>query len=638
MTLLAGENIVKQFDDRTLFDNLSFSINEKDRIGLVGPNGIGKTTLFEMMAGHARPDSGVVVRARGCSIAYVEQEFGEEEENPLFDYVRSARSDLLDLKSEIETIEKELLDQPESESLLEKLGDLQHRFEASGGYDFDAEIRIILVGLGFPKNRFHNRLREFSGGEKSRAALARILAGNDTLLLLDEPTNHLDIDSTIWLEEYLQGLDKAYIIVSHDRTFLTNTVEKVWEISSRKIEQYFNGFALYLEERDQRKALQRHLHRHQQEEIKRIEDFIQKNIAGQKTKQAKSRRKYLARMKRIELPESEAKAPTFSVDSGERSHNLVLATDAVSFGYGNHALVREVSFNLYRGDRVGFIGKNGSGKTTVLKTIIGELEPVEGSIKVGRKVDPAYFDQELSELDENNNVLDELWLVDPMCEAGRLRGFLAKFGFTGDDVFKKVAVLSGGEKTKLALAKLMFKPANLLIFDEPTNHLDLDSRQALEEALREYTGTFLVVSHDRYFLDRVTEKIMAIEDNRIRTYPGGYSYYKEKKESEKPPPVKKSTDPGKLQQYMEFKKQSQVKGRLKKELRSVRSKIADHEKQLSRLDKDINYNIPKTDWQKLAEASEDKSRIEVELLGLYNRLEELERLNAEYTDADGESD
>ncbi|UCD95543.1 MAG: ABC-F family ATP-binding cassette domain-containing protein [Candidatus Zixiibacteriota bacterium] len=638
MTLLAGENIVKQFDDRILFDNLTFSINEKDRIGLVGPNGIGKTTLFEIMAGRARPDSGSVVRARGCLIAYVEQELGEEENNPLFDYVRSARSNLLELKSEIELTEKKLLDQPESGDLLEKLGDLQHRFEASGGYDFDSEIRIILTGLGFSENRFHNRLREFSGGEKSRAALARILAGRDNLLLLDEPTNHLDLDSTIWLEEYLKGLDKAYIIVSHDRTFLTNTVEKVWEISSRKIEQYFNGFAQYLEERDQRKVLQRHLHKHQQEEIRRIEDFIRRNIAGQKTRQAKSKQKYLKRMKRIELPESESRAPSFSVNSGERPHNLVLAADSVSFGYGNHALVREVDFNLYRGERVGLIGKNGSGKTTVLKTILGDLEPVEGSIKVGRKVDPAYFDQELSELDENNSILDELWLVDPMCEAGRLRSFLAKFGFTGDDVFKKVAVLSGGEKTKLALAKLMFKPANLLIFDEPTNHLDLDSRQALEEALREYTGTFLVVSHDRYFLDRVTEKIMAIEGDRIRTYAGGYSYYKEKKESEKPPPAKKPTDPEKVQQYVEFKKLSQAKGRIKKEHRSVTSKIADHERKLARLEKDINYNIPKTDWQKLAEASEEKSRIEVELFGLYNRLEELERLNAEYSDADGQSD
>jgi ATP-binding cassette subfamily F protein 3 len=637
MTLLSGENICKQFNDKILFDNLSFSINESDRIGLVGPNGIGKTTLFEIMAGRAGPDMGSVVRARGCSIAYVEQELGKEEDRALFDYVCSARSDLLELKSEIESIERKLLNQPEAANSLERLGELQHRFEVSGGYGFESEVRIILAGLGFPENRFHNRLRDFSGGEKSRAALARILAGRDNLLLLDEPTNHLDIDSTIWLEEYLKDLDKAYIIVSHDRTFLTNTIEKVWEISARRIEQYFNGFENYLEEREQRRAMQRHLHKHQQEEIRRIEDFIRRNIAGQKTKQAKSKQKYLNRIKRIELPESGYKTPAFSVDSGERSYNLVLSARSVSFGYGNHALVTEASFDLYRGDRAGFIGKNGSGKTTVLKTIIGELEPVEGAVKVGRKVEAAYFDQELSDLDECNSIIDELWLVDPICEAGRLRSFLARFGFTGDDVFKKVAVLSGGEKTKLALAKLMFKPANLLIFDEPTNHLDLDSRQALEEALLDYEGTFLVVSHDRYFLDRVTEKIMAIENGRMTSYAGNYSYYKEKKEAAKPPPRKKPTDPDKARQYVEFRKLSQARSRIRKELRSVTSKIADFERQVTRLERDISHNIPKADWQKLAEASEEKSNIEVKLLKLYNRLEELERLNAEYSDADGQS-
>jgi len=638
MTLLSGENITKQYEDRTLFENLSFSINESDRIGLVGPNGIGKTTLFEIITGKVSTDSGNVTKAKGSSIAYLEQEFGESENLNLFDFVCSARNDLLTLRSEIENIQKELTDQPDSTELLDKLGDCQHNFEAAGGYDFETEIKIILIGLGFTENRFHNQLSVFSGGEKNRAALAKMLAGRQNLLLLDEPTNHLDIESTIWLEEYLRGQDKAYIIVSHDRAFLSNTIDKIWEISGRKIDQYYNGFDSYLVEREERLRLVRHQFRHQQEEIKRIEDFIRRNMAGQKTKQAQSKQKYLSRIKRIDLPKSEYKAPTFNVESSGRSFNLVLGVESASFGYGHHALVRDVNFNLYRGDRLGFIGPNGTGKTTVLKTILGELEAIEGSVSIGRNVDAAYFDQELSDLDENNSIIDELWMLDPLIEAGRLRGFLARFGFSGEDVFKKIRVLSGGEKTKLSLAKILFKPANLLIFDEPTNHLDIDSRHALEEGLNNYQGTFIVVSHDRYFLDQVTDRILALENGRAVIYGGNYSYYKEKKEAETAVPVKKTTLPEKIQQYAEFKKLSQARGRIKKELRSVKSKIEDHEKRMARLEREIRYNIPKSDWQKLADVSKEKSSTEDTILELYDRLEELEKLDAQYSDADGKPD
>jgi ATP-binding cassette subfamily F protein 3 len=488
--------------------------------------------------------------------------------------------------------------------------------------------------LGFPENRFHNQLGDFSGGEKNRAALAKILAGKSTLLLLDEPTNHLDIESTIWLEEYLKGLDRAYLIVSHDRMFLSNTIQKVWEISSGKINQYFNGFDGYLTEREERKRLLAHRYRHQQEEIKRIEDFIRRNMAGQKTKQAQSRQKYLSKIKRISLPDAEKTKPTFSLDSGQRSFNLVLSVEKASFGYGNHALVKDVNFNIYRGDRVGLIGLNGSGKTTILKSILGDLDIIDGSAEIGRKVDVAYFDQELSDLEKNNTILDELWLVDPRAEAGTLRSFLARFGFQGDDIFKKIKVLSGGEKTKLVLAKLLFFPANFLIFDEPTNHLDIDSRQALEGALQDYTGTILVVSHDRFFLDQVTDRIIAVEKGNINIYHGNYSYYKDKHEASGEIVEKKSTDPEKIDQYTEFKKLSQKKGKIKKELRSTQSKIKDHETILHRLEDDIRHNIPRSDWGKLAAASQEKSRIEDLLLELYNRLEELEKLNAEYFDTE----
>jgi len=632
MTLLAGENILKQYNNLKIFEELSFSVGANDRIGLVGPNGVGKTTLFEIMTGNIRPDQGLIVKPRNCLIGYLEQEAVGYDETLLFDFVSTARDDLLKLKADIDLIARELEENPGSVKTIEKLGEYQHRFENEGGYALESEIKIILAGLGFPENRFRSRMSSFSGGEKNRASLARLLAGRSNLLLLDEPTNHLDIESTIWLEEYLKGLDKAYIIVSHDRTFLANTVDKIWEITSKKIDQYFNGFDNFLAEREERKRLQKHIYFHQQEEIKRIEDFIRRNMAGQKTRQAQSKQKFLERMEKIRLPEAERITPSFSLDSGQRSHNLVLAIEKASFGYGHHSLVSNVNLNIYRGDRVGLIGVNGSGKTTILKTILREIEPIEGMVQIGDKVDAAYFDQELSDLNDDNTVLDELWQVDPLAEAGRLRSFLARFGFRGEDVFKKVSILSGGEKTKLALAKLLFLPANFLIFDEPTNHLDIDSRQALEDALINFNGTFLVVSHDRYFLDRVTRKIAAIESGSVRIYGGNYSYYKEKTATEKPAPKKRVAAREKILEYEEFKKESRFRGRLKKQLQSTESKIKDYESILTELEKDINYNIPKADWEKLAEAAQKKSSIEEELLRLYSKLDKLKKTDAENSD------
>lgn len=632
MTLLAGENITKEFQGHTIIRDLSFSINDGDRIGLVGPNGIGKTTLFEIMAGRMSPDRGQMAPARECRISYLEQDTPDRDRMTLFDYAASARQDLKKMKAEIDAAASELETDPGANKLVEKLGELQHRFELAGGYEFEAELKIILVGLGFPETRFRNRLAGFSGGEKNRASLARLLAGVSNLLLLDEPTNHLDIDSTIWLENYLAELDKAYVIVSHDRAFLSATVAKVWEISGLKIDQYFNGFDNYLAERRDRRRLQEHHFRHQQEEIGRIEDFIRRNMAGQKTKQAQSKQKYLARMKRIELPEAEKEAPSFALESSGRSYNQVLAVEKASFGYGHERLFDSPVFNLYRGDRVGLIGPNGCGKTTLLKTVLGQLEPLAGTVRIGQKVDVAYFDQELAELDEKNTILDELWQIDLLAEAGRLRSFLARFGFRGDDVFKKVAILSGGEKTKLALAKLLFKPANFLIFDEPTNHLDIDARQALEEALVGFNGSCLIVSHDRYFLDRVVEKIATIEDDRLIVYDGNYSFYRDKKAAGKKAPDKGEKDPDRRREYLDFKRVSQEKGRLKKELRSTRSKIKDHEKRLAELEKEVAFNIPKTDWERLAETAAEKARLESALLELYEKLEYLEKADAEYID------
>lgn len=626
MTLLAAENIFKRYNDQVIFDGVSFTINSSDRIGLVGRNGIGKTTLFELLAGSIEADTGTITRAKNCLLDYVPQDKTAVREISLFDFVASARQDLLDMRRRITVLEEQLSVAPDDRDSLRQIGELQHAFESAGGFTFETEVRLILEGLGFERERHRERMANFSGGEKNRAALAMALAGRGNLLLLDEPTNHLDIESTIWLEDYLGKTDRAYMIVSHDRAFLNNTVGRVWEIQFGKIQQYVGSFDRYLEERRERRRLQEHHYRHQQEEIKRIEDFVRRNMAGQKTKQAQSKLKYLSRINRIPPPRSEGAGPSIEMKSSGRSFAHVLEIRELELGYGNAPVVEQVAFDVYRGEKVGLIGRNGSGKTTLLKALLGELAPMSGDIRLGHNVDVAYFDQELEELREGATVLDNLWEVDPMVEAGRMRSFLGRFGFSGEDCFKMVSTLSGGERTKLALAKLLYHPANFLIFDEPTNHLDIDSREALEDALREFEGSCLIVSHDRHFLDRVVDRIVHIADGFATIYNGGYSYFAQKRAESAQIQAAAAPKPDKSkskESYLAFKAASKARAKIKKAIKSTQSRIADHERELERLEADIADGIPRTDWEALENASRRKAEIENDLLELYETLEQL---------------
>ncbi len=623
MTLLTAEKISKKFSDQVILDHTSFTIQADDRIGLVGKNGIGKTTLLEIIADELEIDSGVMNRSKSCRIDYIQQDKTEYFDLSLFDFAASARTDLLTMRQEINALQEYLSTRPHDKDSLTRLGQLQSKFELEGGFSFESEVKIILIGLGFEHHRFHEPLKNFSGGEKNRAGLARALAGNGNLLLLDEPTNHLDIESTTWLEEYLSKCDKSYLIISHDRSFLTATVEQIWEITYGRIESYRGSFEKYLVERAERKRLHEHRYKHQQEEIKRIEEFVRRNIAGQKTKQAQSKLKYLNRIKRLPPSLTERQTARVPVQSSGRSFAHVLSVEGVSLGYTQSTIVKEASFDIYRGDRVGLIGRNGSGKTTILKALIGELAPMCGEIKLGANVDVAYFDQELADLNSEANVLDTVWEMDPSAEIGKMRSFLARFGFTGEDSFKLVASLSGGEKTKLSLARLLYHPANFLIFDEPTNHLDLDSREALEDALKDYDGSCLIVTHDRYFLDQVVDRIFYLNDGRLKVYDGNYTYFREKT-AEPVAPVK-AKDGASKEAYLMFKEKSKRLARHKKKIQSTKSKITDLEKELEQLEEDIRHTIPKSDWEKLHEASRRKHELEEQILSLYATLENMER-------------
>ncbi len=569
------------------------------------------------------PDTGTVTRSNSCRIDYITQDKNNLQDITLFDYVAAARQDLLDMRHEITTLQEHLALHASDNASLERLGHLQPKFEAEGGFTFEHEISVILEGLGFDKERHNDRMIEFSGGEKNRAGLARVLAGRGNLLLLDEPTNHLDIESTTWLEEYLAKTNKAYLIISHDRAFLSATVQNIWEIQFGKLHFYTGGFEKYLVERAERKRLHEHHYKHQQEEIKRLEEFVRRNMAGQKTKQAQSKLKYLSRIKRIPPPLADKSSQTIRMQSSRRSYAHILEVRDVVLGYGAAAVVEDVNFDMYRGEKVGVIGRNGSGKSTLLKSLIGEIAPIAGEIRLGSNVDVAYFDQELTDLNPELSVLDSLWELDPTAEVGKIRSFLARFGFTGEDSFKLVKSLSGGEKTKLSLAKLLYHPVNFIIFDEPTNHLDIDSREVLEKALQEYDGTCLIVSHDRHFLDSVVNRIFYINDGALTIYDGGYSYFKEKTTvmAVPKPKVAKSKEA-----YLAFKEKSKQKARHKKQLQATRIKISDLETELAALEDDIHNNIPKTDWEKLNQAIERKKEIEEQLLELYVTLEQLEKV------------
>ena len=623
MTLLTADRISLRYHERYVLNELSFALTETDRVGLVGKNGCGKTSLFEILVGHIEPTFGSVFRANTCTLEYAEQELNRVGDWSLFDFVASARSDLLEAREKLAQVQERLTASPGDFDLLEQLGALQVKFETEGGFSFENEITAILEGLGFLRERHRDRLVDFSGGEKNRAGLARVLAGRANLLLLDEPTNHLDIESTCWLEEYLKASGKAYVVVSHDRAFLQAVVDKVWELVDGRLAFYTGGLERYLSEREARRRQHAHAYRHQQEEIKRLEEFVRRNMAGQKTRQAQSKLKYLSRIKRLPPPREETRAAAIRVTSSGRSFAHVLAVAGATVAYDGEPVLREVSFDLYRGDHVGLIGRNGSGKTTLLKALVGELTPVEGEILLGNNVDVAYFDQELSNLDLQQTVLDSIWELDTTAEMGAIRSFLARFGFSGDDSLQMVSSLSGGEKTKLSLARLLYHPSNFIIFDEPTNHLDMDSREALEEALIQYDGSCLVVSHDRHFLNRVANRILHVDNGSIRTYDGNYQYFRDKTTSNAPPvepkPTKSKDD------FLAFKELSRQRGRLKKALKDTREQIGQTEAALERLGQDLAGNIPGSDWEALQAAIQRQRDLEESLLRLYSLLEELER-------------
>lgn len=620
MALLSVEKLGKRISAECSLVDISLSVNAGERIALAGRNGAGKTSLLNILVGKDRADSGEIHRAKDLHIDYVEQELDRFDSLTLLEFVSDARADLKVLESNLRKLENLLAESPTDEALTRRYDQAQRRFESDGGFEFQTELEITLAALGFERARWEASLRSFSGGERNRAALARALLGRGRLLFLDEPTNHLDIQSTVWLEGILKETDRAYVVVSHDRTFLNNIIEKVWDLAFGALDIYPGNFDSYVSQSVERRLQRERNFQRQKEFIAKTEAFIRKNLAGQKTKQAQSRRKQLAKLKRIEAPKNELRTARMSVATAARSFSHILELSKLSVGYGDTPLIECAEMNLYRGETVGLIGPNGSGKSTLVRTIMGALEPLSGSARIGSKVEVGYFDQTLANVESDLEVIEHLWAVDPQADQRTLRSYLARFGFYGDETLKKAGKLSGGEKTKLSLALLMYQPSNFLIFDEPTNHLDMHSREALQSALAEFSGAALIVSHDRYFLNQVTEKTFAIENSRLHEYAGPYDYYVTKRAEREAQAPEASANKG--SDYQSFKERSRRLSQLEKKIKSVTGKITDHEQELKALDSELAGGIDKSDWEKLSDTQVRKTEIEMNLLELYQQNED----------------
>lgn len=534
MILLQVNNLEKYYGAELILSNIKLELQTRDRAALVGRNGAGKSTLLKIIAGHLSYDGGEILKPKEVTIGYLAQNTGLESNLSIWEEMLSVFEPLRAMERSLRHLEGQMADpfvledQVKYDRVLKEYDQLQVEFKERGGYQYEADIRSVLHGLNFDDHGL--MISSLSGGQKTRLALGKLLLTKPDILILDEPTNHLDIDTLSWLEQYLQGYDGAILIVSHDRYFLDKVVSQVYEVSRKQIRKYTGNYSAYLDLKAANYEREMKLYEKQQQEIASLQDFIQRNLArASTTKRAQSRKKKLDRMEMMDRPLGDEKSASFSFEIEKQSGNDVLTIDSLAVGYDGEKVSEGISFRVYRGESIALVGPNGIGKSTLLKTMIKKLPSLAGTVFYGTNLSIGYYDQEQAELTSNKRVLNELWDDYPLKSEKEIRTVLGNFLFSGDDVLKIVSTLSGGEKARLALAKLMLEKANLLILDEPTNHLDLDSKEVLENALIDYPGTILFVSHDRYFINRIATKVVELSRDGSTEYLGDYDYYVEKK-------------------------------------------------------------------------------------------------------------
>lgn len=625
MIIISLHGISKGYPLGDVLRGIDWEIRSGEKIALLGLNGSGKSTLLGILSGRITADAGSRTVARGARIAEMSQIPERDMAIRLFDYLVAARGDVKALQHRVEDLARELAAAPDDESLHEQLGAAQSELEHAGGYELDNQVERVLTGLGFPRTQWHQVLGHFSGGERTRIELGRLLLTPADLFLLDEPTNHLDIPAVEWLEEFLSAGSVACILVSHDRVLLDRFAGRVAELTSGVLEQYDGNYRYYREERNRRLERRQKAYDLQQAEIHRIEDFIARNIAGQKTKQAQSKRRALAKVERLEAPKEERRTMRLGFETTRTSYREVLTIRDLSIEMGGRRLIDGLSLVVERGDKVGVIGPNGAGKSTLLRAIVGHGVRYDGEIRAGERVEIGYFDQHLEILSGHATVIEEIWDEHPTFEALELRSYLARFLFRGEDVFKPVSALSGGEQCRLALAKLMLTRANFLILDEPTNHLDITAREVLEEALAGFDGTAIVVSHDRRFLDRFTTKILHVAEGGASISLGNYSEWAARRATVSISESSRSeTAPSKAaQEWQERKAQRAEAQRLRRRREQLEDRIARIEERVEALEVELADESVAREWQRLADMTEERKALYNELDALYEELETL---------------
>ena len=532
MIILQANKIERSFAGEVLFDNISLQVDERDRIALVGKNGAGKSTLLKILVGEEEPTSGEINKKRDLSLSYLAQDSRFESSNTIYDEILHVFDDLRKTETALRQMELEMGEKTgaDLEKLMQDYDRLSEEFRQAGGFTYEADIRAILNGFKFDESMWQMKIEELSGGQNTRLALAKMLLEKPNLLVLDEPTNHLDIETIAWLENYLVNYSGALLIVSHDRYFLDKVATITLDLTKHSLDRYVGNYSSFVEQKEQKLLTEAKNYEKQQKEIAALEDFVNRNLVrASTTKRAQSRRKQLEKMERLDKPEAGTKSAHMTFHSDKASGNVVLTVEEAAVGYDDQILSEPINLDIRKMNAVAIVGPNGIGKSTLIKSIVGQIPFIKGEARFGANVEVGYYDQTQSKLTPHNSVLDELWNDFKLTPEVEIRNRLGAFLFSGDDVKKTVGMLSGGERARLLLAKLSMENNNFLILDEPTNHLDIDSKEVLENALIDFDGTLLFVSHDRYFINRVATQVLELSEEGSTLYLGDYDYYLEKK-------------------------------------------------------------------------------------------------------------
>ena len=532
MIILQANKIERSFAGEVLFDNISLQVDERDRIALVGKNGAGKSTLLKILVGEEEPTSGEINKKRDLSLSYLAQDSRFESSNTIYDEMLHVFDDLRKTEKTLRQMELEMGEKTgaDLEKLMQDYDRLSEEFRQAGGFTYEADIRAILNGFKFDESMWQMKIEELSGGQNTRLALAKMLLEKPNLLVLDEPTNHLDIETIAWLENYLVNYSGALLIVSHDRYFLDKVATITLDLTKHSLDRYVGNYSSFVEQKEQKLLTEAKNYEKQQKEIAALEDFVNRNLVrASTTKRAQSRRKQLEKMERLDKPEAGIKSAHMTFHSDKTSGNVVLTVEEAAVGYDDQVLSEPINLDIRKMNAVAIVGPNGIGKSTLIKSIVGQIPFIKGEARFGANVEVGYYDQTQSKLTPHNSVLDELWNDFKLTPEVEIRNRLGAFLFSGDDVKKTVGMLSGGERARLLLAKLSMENNNFLILDEPTNHLDIDSKEVLENALIDFDGTLLFVSHDRYFINRVATQVLELSEEGSTLYLGDYDYYLEKK-------------------------------------------------------------------------------------------------------------